>query len=45
MRLVDRHFRELKVGDAPKVAPVDKLSLRPLVVVVAVTSLGARPFA
>jgi transporter family protein len=38
------YFRALKVGDASKVAPVDKLSLL-LVVVVAVIFLGERPSA
>jgi transporter family protein len=36
------YFRALKVGDASKVAPVDKLSLL-LVVVIAVIFLGERP--
>jgi transporter family protein len=36
------HFRALKVGEASKVAPVDKLSLL-LVVVIAVIFLGERP--
>ena len=36
------YFRALKVGDASKVAPVDKLSLL-LVVVFAVAFLGERP--
>ena len=36
------YFRALKVGDASKVAPVDKLSLL-LVVVIAVVFLGERP--
>ncbi len=36
------YFRALKVGDASKVAPVDKLSLM-LVVVIAVIFLGERP--
>lgn len=36
------YFRALKVGDASKVAPVDKLSLL-LVVVIAVTFVGERP--
>lgn len=36
------YFRALKVGDASKVAPVDKLSLL-LVVVIAVAFLGERP--
>ena len=36
------YFRALKVGDASKVAPVDKLSLL-LVVVFAVIFLGERP--
>jgi transporter family protein len=38
------YFRALKVGDASKVAPVDKLSML-LVVVVAVIFLGERPSA
>ena len=38
------YFRALKVGDASKVAPVDKLSLL-LVVVVAFVVLGERPSA
>ena len=38
------YFRALKVGDASKVAPVDKLSLL-LVVVIAVIFLGERPSA
>ena len=36
------YFRALKIGDASKVAPVDKLSLL-LVVVIAVIFLGERP--
>ncbi|MGL6336869.1 EamA family transporter [Aeromonas jandaei] len=36
------YFRALKIGDASKVAPVDKLSLV-LVAVFAVTFLGERP--
>jgi transporter family protein len=36
------YFRALKLGDASKVAPVDKLSLL-LVVVIAVIFLGERP--
>jgi bacterial/archaeal transporter family protein len=36
------YFRALKVGDASKVAPVDKLSLL-LVVIIAVIFLGERP--
>ncbi len=36
------YFRALKIGDASKVAPVDKLSLLP-VVVIAVIFLGERP--
>jgi transporter family protein len=38
------YFRALKVGDASKVAPVDKLSL-PLVALFAVLFLGERPAA
>jgi transporter family protein len=38
------YFRALKVGDASKVAPVDKLSLL-LVVLIAVVFLGERPSA
>jgi transporter family protein len=38
------YFRALKIGDASKVAPVDKLSLL-LVVVIAVMFLGERPSA
>jgi transporter family protein len=36
------YFRALKIGDASKVAPIDKLSLV-LVVIFAVTFLGERP--
>jgi len=36
------HFRALKIGDASKVAPVDKLSVL-LVAVFAVVFLGERP--
>jgi transporter family protein len=36
------YFRALKIGDASKVAPVDKLSVL-LVAVIAVVFLGERP--
>jgi transporter family protein len=36
------YFRALKIGEAPKVAPVDKLSLL-LVAIFAVVFLGERP--